>query len=1397
MSNINANKDITERLEHFRHIFRDPEDVEKLIRTTNCPSDHLCEAAHAVKHSVNGNHYSGLIQSSCPSNQRRIFLTVQFLVRQLSGTTQGDQKETLQGSGELYARLASELEVAEPSLRGVTALALSTTVERISQDVLELDSLAALAPFDSMFQTCHLKYCRILRDIEATILSVRRDKRELTDQEKQQSHAAEVTTIVHPPLKRRRAVCIEDDTAVGNVRHGLEPEEYVAQRPDQDNIDSQDHPKTVVSSASSSVRNRQPTPISVLISAARPPSIPAVASSSTGAKMGTVPGTERDIPSSVSSESGNSSKQQHRGANGSRSRTITLEKRLDDLLTKQQGQQMLQALHVVQHGQQMSQHSQQEISRKGEVYNQYDLSSLRTIPGNGDLTDAREELRKPSKSHCRLVIDGKTLTPEAVRYLPQVIDTVKRIADIRRMLTWLQDTVFHFDPELATSFADLLRRSTLDTQFDHLGQRLKVRDILEFAEESWLSETCVDAIISYFKHEYGGCDILFIPARFLWHLEQYGRCEMAFADWGGDITWKKEDLAQRLYRRAYGIAGMDACHWGAVRIDLQEPAIKFGDSMMQEIPTPAIDGIVQWLICNIPEETQQWMDAERNVTRLPVIRQTDFGSCGIHAAAAIEQDLMRVRNCPDATAFYDNDHGSWEGQMAHYHRARYLKIITSQLKDALDSTPIMTALSPAPPVSMPAQSGNTSNIIDFGPYSDLSDYDELPESDPLTNVSADEYLVDITTQMPSQGQTYSSTASFAGNALNTALDGVHRSDDINGGAEPALGESDSSDKVIDDSEGVDQPLTFQQYALEMFGRKIEELDGEPWMPSIDFKFMDLSAAKENIKEWAIQFGFKTRTRRSSKTAVKIVCSHEGTHKAKKVDDPAKHRARMASPRCGCGFFINLTSPRQMGGSWRISSFKLRHNNHEMDATMTKYTVLDKTMKATIKKGFDLDMGERMTIKLLDSVCSSNKHLEPLHQGEFERVWRDILSNFGGDGDGIVVPGKAPIDDNPLYGGTAGRYLKRLHSRRAHWAGPWIRAPFTAGVRSTQRAETTHSVIKRYEVTSSTTLPELFETIMSKVDNEVSRPRPEDIRILTETENGGIERTFRGVLSINRDRLSTAKDLCAGTFSALMQVDGRFKYKVGLISARWCRPDFERDAATAVESESTSISADSVLARATARPSASVTKPNDESIQASQRFYCPEPVVSASKATKSKKIRYSKVMQAAKGLVSDILMPGVSDTDFKQVIENIRAASSFVPQVTNGALQHPQQQQHGDGHTEKKEGDAQDIFKGIDPGMVIDGDKVATKGRPRKRRLKASYESPSRRLRLSRSNKTELPGVIKKGRGRPPRKDAAVPPRKGATIPPPKDVQAPPRKVAANQKAPVIPRRSTRLTKTMP
>ncbi|GJJ70201.1 zinc finger SWIM domain-containing protein 3 [Entomortierella parvispora] len=1280
MSNINANKDITERLEHFRHIFRDPEDVEKLIRTTNCPSDHLCEAAHAVKHSVNGNHYSGLIQSSCPSNQRRIFLTVQFLVRQLSGTTQGDQKETLQGSGELYARLASELEVAEPSLRGVTALALSTTVERISQDVLELDSLAALAPFDSMFQTCHLKYCRILRDIEATILSVRRDKRELTDQEKQQSHAAEVTTIVHPPLKRRRAVCIEDDTAVGNVRHGLEPEEYVAQRPDQDNIDSQDHPKTVVSSASSSVRNRQPTPISVLISAARPPSIPAVASSSTGAKMGTVPGTERDIPSSVSSESGNSSKQQHRGANGSRSRTITLEKRLDDLLTKQQGQQMLQALHVVQHGQQMSQHSQQEISRKGEVYNQYDLSSLRTIPGNGDLTDAREELRKPSKSHCRLVIDGKTLTPEAVRYLPQVIDTVKRIADIRRMLTWLQDTVFHFDPELATSFADLLRRSTLDTQFDHLGQRLKVRDILEFAEESWLSETCVDAIISYFKHEYGGCDILFIPARFLWHLEQYGRCEMAFADWGGDITWKKEDLAQRLYRRAYGIAGMDACHWGAVRIDLQEPAIKFGDSMMQEIPTPAIDGIVQWLICNIPEETQQWMDAERNVTRLPVIRQTDFGSCGIHAAAAIEQDLMRVRNCPDATAFYDNDHGSWEGQMAHYHRARYLKIITSQLKDALDSTPIMTALSPAPPVSMPAQSGNTSNIIDFGPYSDLSDYDELPESDPLTNVSADEYLVDITTQMPSQGQTYSSTASFAGNALNTALDGVHRSDDINGGAEPALGESDSSDKVIDDSEGVDQPLTFQQYALEMFGRKIEELDGEPWMPSIDFKFMDLSAAKENIKEWAIQFGFKTRTRRSSKTAVKIVCSHEGTHKAKKVDDPAKHRARMASPRCGCGFFINLTSPRQMGGSWRISSFKLRHNNHEMDATMTKYTVLDKTMKATIKKGFDLDMGERMTIKLLDerlltllnqqsfsatseewyyqadydgftlrrvfwmnptqralysryydvvvldATLQTNKlgmplvliividcefrsrlvacaltrseaeedyrwileqlrcasggvdpgvvfvdmdpsldaaisqvwehtrvinclwHLRnnvrvrlqrvfgirrfdqfsvlfeqalgALTPGEFERVWRDILSNFGGDGDGIVVPGKAPIDDNPLYGGTAGRYLKRLHSRRAHWAGPWIRAPFTAGVRSTQRAETTHSVIKRYEVTSSTTLPELFETIMSKVDNEVSRPRPEDIRILTETENGGIERTFRGVLSINRDRLST-------------------------------------------------------------------------------------------------------------------------------------------------------------------------------------------------------------------------------------------------------------------------------------
>jgi hypothetical protein len=135
--------------------------------------------------------------------------------------------------------------------------------------------------------------------------------------------------------------------------------------------------------------------------------------------------------------------------------------------------------------------------------------------------------------------------------------------------------------------------------------------------------------------------------------------------------------------------------------------------------------------------------------------------------------------------------------------------------------------------------------------------------------------------------------------------------------------------------------------------------------------------------------------------------------------------------------------------------------------------------------------------------------------EFEVIWAKVLASFGGNGHGVADAGRMD-DENPLYVGKAGRYLKRLYERRHHWAGPWIRPVFTAGVRSTQRVEMTNNLIKMLRVDSNTSLPNLFEAIKQKVGNELSRPT---VASVTREENGIISKTFGPILKANGKRLS--------------------------------------------------------------------------------------------------------------------------------------------------------------------------------------------------------------------------------------------------------------------------------------
>jgi hypothetical protein len=86
--------------------------------------------------------------------------------------------------------------------------------------------------------------------------------------------------------------------------------------------------------------------------------------------------------------------------------------------------------------------------------------------------------------------------------------------------------------------------------------------------------------------------------------------------------------------------------------------------------------------------------------------------------------------------------------------------------------------------------------------------------------------------------------------------------------------------------------------------------------------------------------------------------------------------------------------------------------------------------------------------------------------EFERRWSAITRDFGGRGP------------------KAEAYLGRLFDRRIHWAWPWVRTHFTAGIQSTQRVEKTHGIIKR-SVGKMTPLKDLFNVIEQRISNERS------------------------------------------------------------------------------------------------------------------------------------------------------------------------------------------------------------------------------------------------------------------------------------------------------------------------
>jgi len=131
---------------------------------------------------------------------------------------------------------------------------------------------------------------------------------------------------------------------------------------------------------------------------------------------------------------------------------------------------------------------------------------------------------------------------------------------------------------------------------------------------------------------------------------------------------------------------------------------------------------------------------------------------------------------------------------------------------------------------------------------------------------------------------------------------------------------------------------------------------------------------------------------------------------------------------------------------------------------------------------------------------------------FDRHWLKLLEDFNNQ------KSDKP-DDEKLYVGSVGKHLKRLYERRHHWAGPWVQASFTAGMRSTQRVEKSHHLIKKMGVDSKTKLAALFDVISGRVDQELFKSELSSKKEVTQ-KNPLIQAMFRSVIESNEKYLGS-------------------------------------------------------------------------------------------------------------------------------------------------------------------------------------------------------------------------------------------------------------------------------------
>lgn len=200
------------------------------------------------------------------------------------------------------------------------------------------------------------------------------------------------------------------------------------------------------------------------------------------------------------------------------------------------------------------------------------------------------------------------------------------------------------------------------------------------------------------------------------------------------------------------------------------------------------------------------------------------------------------------------------------------------------------------------------------------------------------------------------------------------------------------------------------------------------------------------------------------------------------------------------------------------------NDAAMDAASANYATSTHVINCiwhinnNLKSKLNSRLGKEGMRKFREKFYNIRDTITPT---EFQLLWDSLLQD--------VRRGFSDCDDenaidehNRASTFNVLEYLQRLYARRVHWGGPWVRTIFTAGMRSTQRVEKTHHLVK-VALNNRKSLRELFESIESVVSNQHFKATDMDASSRKKSNRplvaGSVKRTYRKIIKINEKYLS--------------------------------------------------------------------------------------------------------------------------------------------------------------------------------------------------------------------------------------------------------------------------------------